>query len=135
MPTHKPQPVPLPPDAGADANLRLQLDAHLEVALELRHRDGIAMAHGAGALEARGTSNDHGVEVTLLGGLERGVLGRWGWAVDGFVEDRVVWVVLFHGREVVGAFDEVLALAGGVFGADGLAVDALCGEALGGKGG
>lgn len=39
--------------------------------------------------------------------------------------------MLFHGGEVIGAFDEVLALAGGVLGADGLAVDALCGEALG----
>jgi len=88
------------------------------------------MAHGAGALEARRTANHHGVEVALLGGLERGVLGRRGRAIDGFVQDRVVWVVFFHGREVVGAFDEVLALAGGVFGANGLAVYALCGEAL-----
>ncbi len=131
MPTHKSQPVSLAPDPGAHANLRLQLHAHLEVALQLRRRDGIAVAHGAGALEPRRTTDDHGVEVTLLGGLERGVLRGRRWAIDGFVQDRVVWVVLLHGGEVVGAFDKVLALAGGVFGADGLAVDALCGEALG----
>jgi len=89
------------------------------------------VAHRASALEPGGTADDHGVEVALLGGLERGVLGGWGRAVDGFVQDRVVWVVLLHGGEVVGAFNEVLALARGVFGAHRLAVDALCGEALG----
>lgn len=48
------------------------------------------------------------------------------------MQDRVVGVVLFHRVEVGGTFEEVDALAGGVFGADGLAVDALGGEALGG---
>lgn len=48
------------------------------------------------------------------------------------MQDRVFGVVLFHRVEVGGTFEEVDALAGGVFGADGLAVDALGGEALGG---
>ena len=56
-------------------------------------------------------------------------------AIDGFVQDCVVRVVFFHGAEVGRAFKEVDALAGGVFGADGLAVDALGGEALGGMSG
>ena len=51
------------------------------------------------------------------------------------MEDGVVGVGVFHGAEVVGALEEVLALAGGVFGADGLAVDALRGEALWRRGG
>ena len=38
--------------------------------------------------------------------------------------------MLFHGVEVGGTFEEMDALAGGVFGADGLAVDALGGETL-----
>ena len=38
--------------------------------------------------------------------------------------------MLFHGGEEIGALKEMGTLAGGVFGADGLAVDALCGEAL-----
>lgn len=50
--------------------------------------------------------------------------------VDGFMEDRVVRIVLFHGSEVVWAFNQVLTLAGRVFRADGLAVEALRGEAL-----
>ena len=68
--------------------------------------------------------------VALL--IRFGLRGRAGdgGPVDGFVKDGVVWVVLFHGGEIVGAFKEVLTLAGGVFGADGLAVDALGGETL-----
>lgn len=38
--------------------------------------------------------------------------------------------MLFHGGEVVWAFEEMLALAGCIFGSHRLAVDALCGEAL-----
>lgn len=65
---------------------------------------------------------DHGVVITLLrfgGGSD----GRS--AVDGFVEDRIVRVVLFHGTKVIGTFEQVLTLTGGIFGANGLAVDAL----------
>ena len=59
--------------------------------------------------------------------LGRGGDGR---AVDGFVEDRIFWIMLLHGVEVVVAFEEVLTLAGGVFCADGVAVDALRRKAL-----
>ncbi len=70
---------------------------------------------------------DHGVVIALLG-FGRGSDG--GSAVDGFMEDRVVRVGVFHGTEVVGTLEQVLTLTGGIFGADGLAVDALRGEAL-----
>ena len=120
MPTDKAQPIPLPPNAWPNTNLRIQLHTHLEIAFQLRHRNGIAMTHGASTLEA----TDHGVQIALLGGLYGGGLGRR--TINGFVKDWIVWVVLFHGGEVVGAFKKVLALARGVFGADRLAVDALC---------
>jgi len=64
----------------------------------------------------------HCVVVALLGRLRRGDSGG---AVDGFVKDGVVRVVLLHGAEVVGTFDQMLALARGILGANGLAVDAL----------
>lgn len=51
------------------------------------------------------------------------------------MQDGVVRVVLFHGVQVGGTFEQVDALTGGVFGADGLAVDALGGEALAGVSG
>ena len=70
---------------------------------------------------------DHGVVITLLG-FGGGSDGRS--AIDGFVEDRVVRVVLFHGTEVIGTLEQVLALTRGVLCANGLAVDALCGETL-----
>ena len=70
---------------------------------------------------------DHGIVITLLG-FGRGRNG--GSAVDGFVEDGVVRVVLFHGTKVIGAFEQVLTLAGGVLCTNGLAVDALRGETL-----
>ena len=38
--------------------------------------------------------------------------------------------MLLHGSKIIGAFEEMLALARGVFGAHGLTVDALRGEAL-----
>ena len=65
---------------------------------------------------------DHGVQVSLLWGFH----GRCGRTVGGEFKDRVLRVVFFHGVEVVGAFEQVGALTRGVFGADGLAVDALC---------
>lgn len=65
---------------------------------------------------------DHGIQVSLL----RGFHGRCGRTVGGEFKDGVLRVVFFHSVEVVWAFEEVGALAGGVFGADGLAVDALC---------
>lgn len=60
-------------------------------------------------------------------------LGRCGGRrrpVDGFMEDRVVGIMFFHGGEVVWAFKEMLALARGIFRTHGLTVDALSGETL-----
>ena len=72
----------------------------------------------------------HGIMISLLVGLGLRGRGGDGRAVDGFVQDRVIRVVFLHGGEVVGTFEEMLALTGSIFGADGLAVDALGGEAL-----
>lgn len=124
MSANEAHPIPLTPDAGSDTDLGIELYAHLEVAFESRHRDSIVVAHGAGSLEAV----HHGFVIALLRCLDGRDLG---WrAIDGLVEDRIVRVVLLHGLKVVGALEEVLALTGGVFGANGLAVDALCRETL-----
>ena len=59
--------------------------------------------------------------------LELGLLG-WGdirCAVDGFMEDGIVGVVLFHRTEVVGTFEKVLALSGCIFRAHRLTVNTL----------
>ena len=118
VPGDIPNPIALPPNPRSNTNLGIQLHAHLEIAFE----DGLGYRECAGgggiALEA-----NHGVVVALLGFVGGG--GDGGGAVDGFVQDGVVGVVLFHRTEVVGALEQVLALTGGVFGADGLAVDAL----------
>ncbi len=111
------------PYAGADRDLRVQLNAHLEIALQGGLRDRIGARGGGVALEA----TDHGFVIALLGRLRR---RGGGGAVDGFVEDRVVRVVFLHGAEVGGAFEEMLALPGGVLCADGLTVDALRRQAL-----
>ena len=100
MPAYETQPISLAPYAGAHADLRVQLDTHLEVSLQLRHRDGIAMAHGARALEC-GIHN-HCIVITLLWSLGGG--GGYGRPIDGFMQDRVVRIMLLHRREVVGAF-------------------------------
>ena len=84
------------------------------------------MAHLGTPLEA---AIDHGVEVSLLGSFGRSGLRRR--SIDGFMEDRIVRVVLLHCAQVVGALEEVLALARGVFRSHGLAVNALRGETLG----
>lgn len=70
---------------------------------------------------------DHGVVITLLG------FGRWRdhrSAIDGFVEDGVVRVVLFHRTEVIGTLEQMLTLTGGVLCPYRLAVDALRRETL-----
>lgn len=134
VPADETDPFPLAPNAGPDANLGIQLHAHLKVALERRLWNRKAPGAGTVALEAV----EHDVVVAFLGGAAGGFGARWrvgGRAVDGFVQDRVVGVVLFHSVKVGGAFEKVDALAGGVFGTDGLAVDALGGEALGGVSG
>ena len=115
-------PISLSPDARSDTDLRIQLHAHLKVALE----DGFGDRKGAGgggvALEA-----DHGVVIALLG---FGLGSDCRSAIDGFVKDGIVRVMLFHGTEVIGTLEQVLTLTGGIFCANGLTVDALCGETL-----
>lgn len=127
MPRDIRHPIPLPPNRRPNTNLLIQLHTHLEIPLERRLRDLQRAAHGRVALEPARVQ--HCVVVAFLVRLvaaRRRVDGRWRGAVDRFSQDRVLRVVLLHGGEVVGAFEEVLALAGGVFCADGLAVDALC---------
>lgn len=125
MSTNKAHPIPLPPDPLPYRDLRIQLDAHLKIALKLRHWNRVRVTHLSATLEA---AIDHGVEVSFLGRLGR--CGLYGGAVDSFMEDGVVGVVLFHGAEVIGALEEMLALAGGVLRAHRLAIDALRGETL-----
>lgn len=115
-------PIALTPNARTDTDLRVQLHAHLEVALENGFGDGKGAGGRRVALKA-----DHGVVVTLLG-FGRGGDGRS--AVDGFVEDRIVRVVLFHSTEVIGTLEQVLTLTGGILCANGLTVDALRRETL-----
>lgn len=70
---------------------------------------------------------DHCIVITLLR------FGRWSdsrSAVDGFVKDWVVRVVLFHGTQVIWALEQVLTLTRGVLCTNRLAVDALRGETL-----
>ena len=120
VPTDEAQPVALAPNSRSHRHLRVQLHAHLEVAFKHWRRDGIGVAHLRTTLEA---TIDHGIEVALLRSFGRRGLDRS--AVDSFVENRVVGIVFLHGAQVVGTLEEMLALARGVFGADGLAVDAL----------
>ena len=110
-------PISLPPDARSNTDFRVQLYAHLEIAFEdrFRYREG-AGSRGI-ALEA-----DHGVVIALLG---FGGGGDCRSAVDGFVEDWIVRVVLFHSTEVIGTLEQVLTLTRSIFGAYGLAIDAL----------
>ena len=115
-------PITLSPDTRSNTDLRVQLHAHLEIAFENGFRDGKG-ARGRGvALEA-----DHGVMITLLG---FGGRSDCGGAVDGFMEDGVVRVMLFHGTQIIRTLEQVLTLTGGIFGANGLTVDALRGETL-----
>lgn len=118
-------PAPLAPDARTHGDLRVQLHADLEIPLQ----DGLGDGEAAGGRRLALEPTHHRLVVALLVGLRlRG--GLDGRAVDGFMEDWVVRVVLFHGGEVVGALEQVLALARSVLRADGLAVDALGREAL-----
>lgn len=115
-------PVALSPNARSNTDLWIQLHAHLKIAFEngFGDREG---ARGRGvALKA-----DHGVVITLLG-FGRGCDSRS--AVDRFVEDGIVRIVLFHGTEVIGTLEQVLTLTGSILCADGLAVNALRRETL-----
>ncbi len=127
MPRDIRHPIPLSPDRRPNTNLLIQLHAHLKVPLKFWLGNLQLSAHGRVTLESAGVQ--HGVKVAFLVRLvaaRRGVDGRWRRAVDGLSQDRILRVVLLHGGEVVRAFEEVLALAGGIFRAHGLAVDALC---------
>ena len=118
-------PIALTPNTRTNRDPRVQLNTHLKIAFEHRFRDGKGSRRGRVTLEAR----HHSLVVAF------GWFGSFGGsgvrsAVDGFVEDGIFGVVFFHGGEVVGAFKEVLALAGGVFRTDRLTVDALRRQAL-----
>ena len=115
-------PVALSPNAGTNTDLGVQLHTHLEIALEDGLGDGKGAGGGGIALEA-----DHGVVIALLG---FGGGSDGGGAVDGFMEDGVVGVMFFHGAEVIGTLEQMLTLTRSIFGANGLTVDALCGETL-----
>ncbi len=117
-------PMAVAPNRSPDGNLRIELHAHLEVALERRLGDGErARVHCVGAsLE---TAN-HGLEVALFGSFHR----RRGRAVGRQLQDGVLRVVLLHRVQVVGALEQVLALAARVLCAHRLAVYALRRETL-----
>lgn len=118
MPADITDPVALTPDARPNGDLGVELHAHLKIPLESRLRDRVGPRSGRVPLEAV----DHGVEVPFLRRLIwRGDRG----AVDGFMKDRVVGVMFLHGVQVIGALEEMRALAAGVFRAHGLAVNAL----------
>ena len=124
MATDEADPVALTPNTRSDGNLWVQLDAHLEIALQARLWDRIRTRGRRIALEAI----DHGVEVSLLGSLDR---GWYRSTVDSFMKDRVVGIVFLHGGEVVGAFEQMRTLTRGVFRANRLTVDALRRQTLG----
>lgn len=128
MSTNIADPIPLSPNARPNIDPRIQLHTHLEIPLEDRFRNREAFARAAVTLKASRRSGKGSLMIALLGCLDR--RGRWSGPVDGFVEDGVIGIVFFHGSEVVWAFEEMLALAGGVLGPNGLTVDALRGETL-----
>lgn len=95
-------PIALAPNTRPDTDLGVQLNAHLEIALENGFGDGKGAGSGGVALEA-----EHGVMIALLG---FGGGSDGGSAVDGFMEDGVVGVVFFHGIEVIGTLEQMLTL-------------------------
>lgn len=118
-------PVALTPNARADGDFGVELNAHLKVSLKRWFGDGIGTSGRRIALE----TIDHSIKITFL---VRG-LDRWcrDWSsVDSFVQDWIVRVVFFHRAEIVGTFEQMGALATGVFGTNGLAIDTLCRKTL-----
>lgn len=113
MATDEADPVALAPYTWPHRYFGIELDTHLKVALQrgLGDRERVRSRGGA-TLEA----TDHGIEVSFLGCLRRGMLG--GRAIDRFMKYRVVRVVLLHGVEVGRALEKMCALAAGVFGSD-----------------
>lgn len=125
MTTDEADPIALAPDAWSDGYLGIQLYAHLEVTLQLGFRNWERLRSGrGGALE----TVDHGIEIAFLVRLCRSVLG--GCAIDRFMKNGIVRVMLLHGVKVGRALEEMGTLAAGIFGPNGLTVDALCGETL-----
>lgn len=125
MSTDVADPVALTPNARADRDFGVELNAHLKVSLKSWFRDGIGASGRRIALE----TIDHSIKVTfLVRGLD-GWCRDWG-SVDSFVQDWIVRVVFFHRAEIVGTFEQMGALATGVFGSNRLAIDTLCRETL-----
>lgn len=116
-------PVALTPDSRPDRDLRVKLNAHLEITFETWFRDGIGAGRGGIALK----TVDHGVKISLFGRLDG---SGYGGTVNSFMEDGIIGVVFFHRAEVVGTFEKVRTLATCIFGAYGLAVNALRRETL-----
>lgn len=98
MPTDIAHPIPLAPDPRPNADLRVQLHAHLKVPLKRRFRDLQRSTDTRIPLEP---ARRHAIVVSFLAGFlgtaGRGIEGRRGGTIDGLVEDWVFGVVLFHG--------------------------------------
>lgn len=124
-------PISLTPDTWPNTDLRIQLHTHLKIPFERRLWNLQCPADARIALKPTG---GHGLEVSLLvslvGAVRSGSEGSRWWTVDGFIEDWVFRIMLFHSGEVVGTFQQVLPLAGCIFRSNRLAVDALCRETL-----
>lgn len=118
MSTDEANPVALTPNSRSDRDFWVQLNAHLEIALEVRLRNRIGPRRRGIALK----SIDHGIKISFLGSFDR----RWYRStVDSFMKDRVVGVVFFHGGKVIRAFEQMGTLARGILRTDRLTVDAL----------
>lgn len=93
-------PVSLTPNARADGDFGVKLNAHLKVSLKSWFWDGIGACGGRIALKAI----DHGIKVAfLVWGLDRWCRDRS--SVDSFVQDWIVGVVFFHRTEIVWTFE------------------------------
>ncbi len=123
--TDEADPIALTPDTWANGDFGVQLNAHLKVSLQLRFWNGKRLRSGrGGALE----TVDHSIKIALLGRLCWSVMDRC--AIDCLMKNGIVWVLLLHGVKVGRTLEKMGTLATGVFGPDGLTVDALCGETL-----
>lgn len=114
-------PIALPPDSRSDRDLGVDLYTHLKITLQTGsgNRVGVRGSGGA-ALEA---IVHHRIKVPFLRCLNRRMLGLV--AIDGFVENGIVRIVLLHGVKISRTLEKVRALTAGVFSPDRLAIDAL----------
>ena len=111
-------PVALPPDAVANRDFRVELNADLEIAFETGLRDWQSSRSDRLALE---TTIHHSVQISLLRSLH-----CWGGSsISSKFEDRALGVVFLHRIQVGRAFEQMSSLTAGVLRTDGLAVDAL----------